>query len=248
MSKNKSGWGILGLAALFAVTAAGPASATLYDLQADWSNSSNGTGVWAYRAGTTILPSSIANWQPSQPTWAPGSTGGHFLPAWFKSGTDATGGGLDWRTGDIVVHTTDAYNGIGMGDANVMWTSPTDGLAHISGGLWDARTSLNRAQHWQLLINGILYASGNLAGNNSDPYDRSHPASFDLNDIKISAGDQIVLWISRLVPAGDFVGVNLSIDLLTKTEVPEPEPVKLMGLGLLALGAVHRWRRGRSAR
>src|ERR1700732_5005953 len=51
------------------------AKATTYDLNADWSNSSNPNGVWSYNEGTNPLPFQ-ANWgnagtfTGAQPAWA----------------------------------------------------------------------------------------------------------------------------------------------------------------------------------
>ena len=48
-------------------------------------------------------------------------------------------GGFDGLTGDIIVHTTDDFRSLLMGDANVIWTSNVNGVANITGEAWMLR-------------------------------------------------------------------------------------------------------------
>ena len=137
---------------------AGPALAATFNLNADFSSTTNPNGPWTYREGTNALPL-VSDWTPLtatavQPAWAPSATSGSFLPAWFKSTTDNPAG-LDILGGDVVVHTTDSFNGAAYGVANVIWTSPSAGLIDLSGNAWMAR-DIGRSNSWSLALNGRL--------------------------------------------------------------------------------------------
>ena len=232
-------------AALGAVLLSAPAHATTYDLTADWSNASNPTGVWAYRQGVLPLPF-VSAWRQSdlngfvQPAWAQGNTNGAFLPGFFQA--VAAGSAMcstcDWQAGDVVVHTTDQANGSGQGIANVLFTSPTNGTATISGLLWNARM-INRTQDWSLSIDGTVVDSGVLLGDGTQG--RSHPTTFSFSNVTLDVGDQVVLsYIQDIgAPFGDLVGSNLNINL-TPSGVPEPATWALMILGVAGIGVALR--------
>jgi hypothetical protein len=205
------------------------ASATTYDLAADWSDADNPNGVWTYREGTDALPS-VADWTPLtspvvQPAWAPSTAGGNFLPAWFKS-TANHPADLDILVGDVVVHSTDAFNGQSSGVANVIWTSPINGVIDISGAVWITR-DIGRGNTWTLLLNGVSLTSGTIFS--GDPFNRADPFDFAtgsggpavLNEIEVSPGDVIELRIEKTSTFGDFVGINLTIMATTNVTTVE---------------------------
>ena len=115
------------------------------DLNADWSDANNPNtatfGTWSYRQGSSLLPE-VPNWNgngtvgftATQPAWAPSNNAGDFLPAEFKA--RSVPAGVDWQVGDVVVHTTDLFNGPSSGVANFLWTSPNAGTVTISGSVW----------------------------------------------------------------------------------------------------------------
>ena len=131
------------------------ASVTTSDLQTDWSDDSNPNGAWTYREGADFLPS-VPDWTPLgtspavQPAWAPSATTGNFLPAWFKS-TTANRAGMDFITGQVLVHSTDTGNGPFSGVANLIWASPLNGMIDISGAAWMAR-DIGRSNTWNCCI------------------------------------------------------------------------------------------------
>jgi hypothetical protein len=224
-----------------------PALAVVYDVSADWSDSSNPNNQWTYREGSNALPG-VPNWTwvvPAvQPAWAPSNDAGNYLPAWFK----ATAPAFDYLTGDVIVHTTDAANGSSSGIANLLFVSPVAGIADISGALWNARNSFtNRAQKWELRIDGTLVDSGLLPGNGT--VTRSSPDAINLSSISLDLNDQVVLSIFMDVSngsvLGDFVGLSLNIDIAPNT-VPLPAALPLLagGLCVVALLARRRKRKG----
>jgi probable HAF family extracellular repeat protein len=214
------------------------AEAAVFDLNANWSDTTNPNGPWSYNEGNNVLSNHVNAWEQSlsyqQPAWADSETGTDRLPAWFK----ATGvePGMDWQIGDIVVHTHDYANGVGNGTANLTWRSPLDGTADVSGFVWIAR-DIGRAETWDLYLNEILLTSGEIFS--GDPYDRANPFYFSdgsngptaITNLVVRSGDVLKLeFVSEYTNAGDFVGVNLTV-----TAVPEPATLGLLAAGLALL-------------
>lgn len=237
---------------LFLFAAGAEGAPIVYDLAADWSDTINSNEVWSYRSSTTILPS-VANWTPglypyTQPAWAPGTAGGSFLPAWFKSAGDP-GPGHDWELGDVVVHSHDFANGLSATpSANVLWISPVDGTIDISGAVWMGR-EIGRSNDWQLFVNGALISSGSISS--GDPFDRLNPFLFSMGlggpsallNVPVSIGDTVQLDIVRTSLFGDFVGANLTITATEAppTAIPEPSTGWALGTSILIVFLVRRW-------
>lgn len=224
-------------AAAWTMAVATPASATVYSLAGDWSNTNNANGVWTYRAGTATLPS-VADWYGVGPAWAPGVAGGHFLPVIFQATANGNPG-LDWKIGDIVTHTTDEANGGGMGLSNILFTAPTAGIADLTGYLWNARITAGRPQAYGVYVNGTLVDGGALVG-----HDRDHGLNLSLSNIALAAGQTIDLVLYKTGAAGgtgDFVGMRLDIDFMASA-VPEPSTWALMLTGFVGIGFMMRRR------
>jgi hypothetical protein len=227
---------ILSALVLTMVTATGGGAAAIADLKSDWSDTDNPTSNgWSYRAGTNLLPH-VDNWigfGPGQPAWSP--TSGGYVPAWFKATLCC---GLDYLTGDIVVHTTDA-NGPGQGLANVVWTSALNGTIDISGNVWLARDEFDRSNVWRLLVNGTVISTGDLFA--GDPFSRATPMDLALGTggpaallgIPVSIGDAIELQFEKTGSFGEFVGVNLTISREIG-QVPEPSQAFVTAAAILA--------------
>lgn len=203
----------------------------IWDLAADWSDSTNPNGVWSYNEGSNSL-AHVSDWQPGafstpQPAWAPSGGSNPFLPAWFMvNGTPTFAS--DIQAGDIVVHSTDDFNGVGSGSANVTWTSPISGGVDISGFAWAGR-EIGRSNSWALLLNGTPLTSGSVGS--GDAYDRSNPFLFSsgsggsaaLDNVSVMLGDVLTLLVTKSSSAGDFVGVALTV-----MQVPEPSTAVLL--------------------
>jgi hypothetical protein len=187
-----------------------------FDLTSDWSDTQNPSGSWSYREGTKLLPHVGAwlGWIPAQPAWAYAESGTTRLPSWFKAVAAANVG--DVQPGDIVVHTTDAANGVGHGIANLLWTSPITGVVNVSGAVWMTR-DISRSNHWTLYKNDQAITSGDISS--GDPYSRANPFRFDqgsggagvLEGISVVPGDSLELAIGKTSTFGDFVGVEFHI-------------------------------------
>jgi hypothetical protein len=202
-------------------------AATVYNLGADWSDTFNPNGVWAYRGGDEFLPHvenwTFSVWDDPVPGW------GNTLPFIFKSYIDDLDASLDWLPGDIVVHTHDDWNGGNNGPAVITWTSPLSGVVDISGGVWMGR-DIDRGNEWRLSVRGEIVSTGTIFS--GDTYSRANPFRFELGSggpralrTNVEPGDVVTLEIVRTSFAGEFVGVELQVtdlgrpDLLTEIRV-----------------------------
>ena len=199
-------------------------SQTLYDLNTAWSDSSNPNNVWTYREGSNALPhvnawqGLIGDFSAAQPAWARADVGNTNLPAWMKV-VAPTNIAHDWQLGDIIVHTTDSFNGVGSGDANVIWTSPITGTINIGGGVWMGR-DIGRSNHWNVSLDAAVLSGGDIFS--GDPYSRASPFNFAagsggaaaVTKVAVFKGDVIELKLTKTSAPGDYVGVNLGITAL----------------------------------
>jgi hypothetical protein len=202
----------------------GQSKADVYDLLTDWSDTDNPNGPWAYLEGNNPLPhvdswqSQLGGWTMAQSGWARSENGNNRLPFWFQS-NGSENFSPDWLAGDIIVHTHDDVNGVGNGLAAVTWTSPDGGTITISGAVWNGR-NIGRGNDWRLYLNDQLLTSGHIES--GDGHTRDQP--FDLAtgsggadvlvDVPVAAGDLVRLELQRTTQPGDFVGVNLTIELV----------------------------------
>lgn len=215
------------------ILSVGTANAGVYSLNSDWSNSSNTNGAWSYREGNNTLPavaswqSTLGGWATAQPGWAYSENGTNRLPFWFKSnGTETFS--RDFLAGDVVVHTTDLFNGQGSSFANVQWTSPDAGSAIVSGSVWMGR-EIGRSVIWQLLVNGLSADSGLLSS--GDAFSRATPDTFSVSVPSLAVGDTVELRFISASAAGDFVGMTLDIT----TTVPTPATAPIAALAMLTI-------------
>ncbi len=210
-----SGW-LLGAAA---VCPGGAVTVETFDLRADWSEASNPNGRWSYLEGGNPLPfvaswqSTLGGWGVAQPGWARSENGNNRLPFWFRSnGSEQFA--RDFLAGDIVVHSTDAANGVGQGLAGVEWRAPARGRVSLTGGVWMGR-DIGRGNVWRLFVNSTQVRIGVIES--GDVYSRANPyllvdgtGASPLTDLPIGCGGTVRLDFERTTVAGDFVGVDLS--------------------------------------
>ena len=202
---------------------------TVYNLTTDWSDAANPNGPWSYREGNNLLPH-VNAWQglagdftSAQPAWARFETGTSNLPCFFRSSA-TVGITHDWQTGDVVCHTTDAFNGVGSGTANIVWTSPINGTVNIAGAVWMGR-DIGRGNHWSLSIKGTPVTSGDIAS--GDAYSRSSPFAFSagsggagvLSGVSVVVGDKIELDLTKTSTPGDYACITWTVTVTALTAV-----------------------------
>ena len=189
-------------------------AATIADLRTEWSLSGNpnvqANGSWTY-TDTSAPLAFIASWagDPNQSGWGPAANvSGNFLPFFFR--TPITYG--DSLPGDVIVHTTDTFNGAGNGPALFIWTSSVSATVDISGNFWPTRL-IGRSNDYQLkLRHGATLtplASGSVPEDGS--VSRANPNTLYVAHVPITAGDRLELTIVKTSAPGDFVGVNLTV-------------------------------------
>ena len=128
----------------------------------------------------------------------------------------------------------------------MIWTSPLNGFATISGNTWMGR-DISRGNHWALFDDGILLTEGDISS--GDSYSRATPFSFDtgsggalaLQNIPVSIGEVFELRITTTSTPGDYAGVNFTVNT-----VPEPSTLIFGVIGALGL-AMRRFRNDRNA-
>ncbi|MBI2843357.1 MAG: chitobiase/beta-hexosaminidase C-terminal domain-containing protein [Armatimonadetes bacterium] len=190
---------------------------TSWNLAADWSDTSNPAGAWAYgwmdsSLVWTTFPNHIPDWM-----WAG-------LPAWngpypwgVPGMAKSTGAGPgDWPVGRVFGHTP---TGGGTGEGGFLgarWTAPSDMSINISGGVWIALSdALPRDQKVSLFINGVPVVNDvpiPAAANSGSPY------AVGAQDVAIQEGQTVIL-AARHVDGnyGTHVGMDLTIDAVPGT-------------------------------
>ena len=221
-------------AACLALALAAPAQAVIsFDLTADWSDTANPNGAWSYREGTNLLPH-VGAWQglagdfsSAQPAWARFDVGTSNLPCMFKSSA-IVGIVHDWIDGDVACHSTDNFNGIGSGTANITWTSPAAGVVTLTGAIWMGR-DIGRGNHWSLSLDGAPLTSGDVAS--GDPWSRTSPMDFSVGSggasalvaIPVNAGSVIKLDLAKTASPGDYSVIRMHADLVPTADVAPGE-------------------------
>jgi CARDB/Periplasmic copper-binding protein (NosD)/Right handed beta helix region/Bacterial pre-peptidase C-terminal domain len=212
--------------------------ALIYDLTADWSDGSNPNGPWAYREGGNLLSHFAVwsvlpgDWITPQPAWARFASGTSSLPGIFRaSGTYSAA--HDWQNGDVILHSTDATNGIGSGPGNITWTNPSPATVTISGAAWIGK-DIGRSNHWSLSLNGTVLTGGDVFS--GDPYSRTNPMDFAtgsggagaISNLTLAGGDVIKLEVDRNSVPGEFTGLRMQVQTVPISGIA-PQPVLIAG-------------------
>ena len=145
---------------------------------------------------------------------------------WKSNGTELFS--HSWTAGAIVAYD----GGYNLGATSVLWTSASAGNITVSGFVADGGCLTGRTTDWELLVNGLVTASGSYTGSTSPTYNQS----FSLGVTPISANQivELTLWQPTITQGG-----NMSTMGLTVTEMPEPPGLLVIG-GLLLLACC--WR------
>jgi len=208
---------------------AGAIAGQSWSLQTDWQETSNPGGpdnAWSLREGVNALPhvdawqQLLGGWSEPQPAWSESSDGNNRLPMWMKSNGSETFP-HDWTAGEIVVHSTDGTNGVGNGDASVVWISPIRGIVSVAGAVWQGR-DIGRSNDWSLRVDGQSLTGGSLF--TGDPWSSAKPLDLSagsggaaaLEGIEVCEGSEIELRVIRTSLSGDFVVVNLAISVVVE--------------------------------
>ena len=215
-------------ALLAALVVTGSASAVVYDVQADWSDTSNPNGVWSYHSASGLMTSG---------TWTGDAFGtpqqawlGPFPRTWFQY--NGTGPAFDWQPGDIITHSGGTMATI------LRFTSPVTGTLDVTGVTWQIR-AIGRTVDWGFFLNNSLLTFGTML---SGATTRANPMNFfagsggaaALTNIAVTAGDQLELHYTG---TPEYAGVSRQVNAV-------PEPATLAGLGLGGLALLRRRRRG----
>lgn len=185
-----------------------------YDLAADWSTNQNPLGVWS------LYKSESALFQTYQPGfgWAdqPSPQTAH-VPVWGRAanGTNVSAHGAELdRTGSAVT--------------KARWTSPTNGVATISGCIW-MPVDQGRRMGWQLRKNGAVLTAGEVFS--GDPYNAANPFRFELAAGSavlrqtVVTGDYLELALISLSDSGNLgesVSLNFHVELDETQATPPP--------------------------
>lgn len=207
---------LLSLAPAHLITSERAAGSVIADLKGDWSNNANPNtkpaGTWGYtQSGISLAFVSPWAGDPSSNLsgWGPAANvPGDFLPFMFK--TQIVYG--DAQPGDVIVHSTDGFNGAGNGDALILWTTANNVAVDVSLTAWPTRLigrqndfslTLRHGASATTLLGGALPEDGSIS--------RANPVTAHAAHVILAAGDRLELAIVRDSGAGDFAGVNLTI-------------------------------------
>lgn len=227
-----------------ALVALSTAQAAAYNLTSDWSDTTNPNGAWAYQRAGASFASTVSNWSGFGTAWADSATPGvGFAPMLLKY--DGVGSEpIDAIVNDIVGHTQTNDSNAGAGNLSVRFTNPSAGTASVSGKVWDAHTSQDRDQAWEVWVDGVLSASGIVLGDGTEG--RSNPDLFSLSGLSLAAGSVIELRLARFgSDNGGLVGMDMSVNVDTPPggTVPVPATWALALASLAGIGVVRRPRR-----
>jgi len=244
---------VIALLASAAVTA----TATTWDLAADWSDVQNPFGVWMLRKSPTeLFAINVPDYWShgsGQRAWTdqPFQLQAH-VPSWMKVSSRNSGvpdPAIDRllsevRIGDILMHGAE-FDRTGTNYTSVVWKSPVVGSVSISGAIWQVRDSY-RQMTWQLRKNGAILSHGTIVANGTYTY----ASPFELGTgaggggalaQSVNVNDQIELAFISDSYGGDL-GDHLGLRLAVST-IPEPSSILAVLCGVCGTAGLIRRRK-----
>ncbi len=200
-----------------AVANAAAQSPGVYRLKDDWSLVENPFGAWSlWKSQSALFATPQPNFNGDQAAWADQQfpQNAH-VPLWLK----------DNASGEILMHSAE-IDRTGTDFTSVVWTAPSDGVAHITvGDVWMLNNT-GRVLEWQLWKNrttdAVLLSSHTVISDGSRPV--GNPMTFvefehngqDAEWQHVLAGDTLefaVISISESGNLGEALGVDFGIEL-----------------------------------
>lgn len=198
------------------------ASAGVFDLTSDFSESANPNWQWSFTNGgtplqkfTSSVPNSMNN-AAGNGMWTT-SAASNYQTSVLKVTADGPAAGLtvnDFLAGDVIAHGTNQ----GGSELEIRWGGQVRGTVTVTGKTWYAHSFVNRVGRFELRHNTGVLASGNVAIANNRP----NPINFGGGGtITLQAGDTIRLAIGPAAgqPFAPLMGVDLTINF-----TPHPCP------------------------
>jgi hypothetical protein len=226
---------------LHIITAPSAVGQVIYDLNSDWSNTQNPNGPWSYNYNDSPITVFQTFWW-GQAGWGNNYLGdGGILKGSSPAGMvdpfgQVTPPANDWQPGDVMLHALSIPYGGDSTFLNVTWTSPGNGSISIGGRAWDGQIFSGRDVSWSLSVGGQILAhrssvfglyrtdaAAQFAANLSGPQ--------SLDTIPVTQGEVVEFLVAAQTYYGQFVGLD---ETITFTPVPEPTPVLLLLVGLIA--------------
>jgi len=215
-----------------------------YNINTDWSDTTNPNGVWSYNYGNSPIG-------VHQPFFWGGAGWGIYdfgeasmVKGSAPSGPSPFGGTVpapfDWVPGDVMMHAISIPYGGDYTFLNARWTSPADGLIDITGRAWDGSIQPygDRDVAWALLVGGtpIAQHSSTVGVHRTDAnaqFGANLIGGASLSGIPVLAGDIVEFRVMTVSYYGQFVGIEENIALT----VPEIGSVPLFVAGLAMFAA-----------
>lgn len=243
MSANRNGFATC----LFAAFSAAAGAATSYDLATDFSNAANPNGAWSFTQGATALThfatpvdSNPFNASAGDGYWGVGPDFSIYTPEVVRTTADGTASGQtteDWKSGDVVVHSTNPGTGAQL---LINWTAPADGVIDYSILAWYAHSGVHRSNDVLVTLDGALIGNGTVGYGLG--YTRSTALTFSGTGVAVNTGD--VLAVSFVAAPGQIYGslAGIGEGVVFTPAIPEPATWALWLGGALLLLAISRRR------
>lgn len=198
------------------------ASAGVFNLTSDFSDTANPNWQWTFTRGGTPFQHFISTINhPLNPAatngfWGTSSTSDYQSSVLKMTGNGPLGGHAltDFLAGDVMCHGTNT----GGPDTEIVWGGQVRGTVTVTGKVWYGHSGVNRVGRYELRHNAAVLSSSNVAVANNRP----NPILFNGGGtISLQPGETIRLGI--LPAAGQQFACFMGVDM-TVTFTPHPCP------------------------